>query len=432
MIIDILKQIIIDYQKNEKHSLTKRDLSLTFIPQMAIGIIGARRTGKTFRTHQMVNELPDNIKLENICRIQFNDHRLIKIPTEELHIIDETYYALYPEKRGTEEVYFIFDEIHRIEGWEDYILYLLETQTHRIVITGSTASLLKGDYASQLRGKLFPLELLPFSFKEFLRHYEINQEFISSKGRSLLENYFQKYIKQGGFPGLLDIPPEIHEELLITYWDTMLLRDIIEAHPKAKINITVLRYFADSLITKIACPMTTTKISEAMKKLGFNFNIETLYKYLTYLSDAYMIRTVEFYSESPRVRARNYKKVYCIDWALAFAVSKGAGVDRTRAFENMIYIELCRRGYKISYYKTRDGFEIDFIVQDKSGSIEIYQVSYSLEKEDVLKRELRAIELSVDFLKAQKATIVTVYEEYILKGENIDILVIPAWKWLLE
>jgi len=432
VINDILKQIIVDYQKNEKYSLTKRDLSLTFIPKMALGIVGARRTGKTFRTHQMVDELPENIKIENVCRIQFNDHRLIKIPVQELHIIDESYYSLYPEKRGTEEVYFIFDEIHRIKGWEDYILYLLETQTHRIVITGSTASLLRGDYASQLRGKLFPLELLPFSFKEFLRHYKVDQESISSKGRSLLENYFQKYIKQGGFPGLLDIPPQIHEELLITYWDTMLLRDIIEAHPEAKINITVLRYFADSLITRIACPMTTTKISESMKKLKFNFSIETLYKYLAYLSDAYMFRTVEFYSESQRVRARNYKKVYCIDWALAFAVSGGAGIDKTRAFENMIFIELYRRGYKISYYKTRDGFEIDFVVQDKSGSIELYQVAYSLEKEDVLKRELRAIESSVNFLKARKATIITVYEEYMLKGEKIDIPVIPAWKWLLQ
>ena len=96
----------------------------------------------------------------------------------------------------------------------------------------------------------------------------------------------------------------------------------------------------------------------------------------------------EFHSESPRVRARNYK--------------------------------------------TRDGFEIDFVVQDKSGSIELFQVSYSLEKEDVLKRELRAIEASVNFLKAQKATIITVYEENLFKGENIDIIVVPAWKWLLK
>ncbi|MCK5154396.1 MAG: ATP-binding protein [Spirochaetales bacterium] len=432
MINDFLKQIIVDYQENKKHSLTKRDLSITFIPQMAIGIVGARRTGKTFRTHQMVNELPNHIEIENICRIQFNDHRLIKIPANELHIIDKTYYSLYPEKKGEEQVYFIFDEIHRIPGWEDYILYLLETQTHRIIITGSTASLQRGDYASQLRGKLFPLELLPFSFKEFLRHYKIDRKSISSKGQSLLENYFQRYITQGGFPGLLDIPQEIHDDLLVSYWDTMLLRDIIEAHPEAKINISVLRYFADSLISRIACPMTTTKISESMKKINFSFSIETLYKYLSYLSDAFMIRTVEFYSESQKIRARNYKKVYCIDWALASAVSRGAGVDKTRALENIVYIELCRRGYKISYYKTREGHEIDFVAQDKSGSIEIYQVSYSLEKEDVQKRESRAIEVSVNFLKAQKATIITVYEEYLLKGEKIDISVVPAWKWLLE
>jgi len=90
----------------------------------------------------------------------------------------------------------------------------------------------------------------------------------------------------------------------------MLLRDIIEAHSEVKINITVLRYFADSLISRIVFPMATTKISESMKKLNFSFSIETLYKYLSYLSDDYMIRTVKFYSESQKIRARNYKKFF--------------------------------------------------------------------------------------------------------------------------
>ncbi len=162
------QQIIIDYQNKQKPKLTQRDIRLNFIPNMALGIVGVRRGGKTFRTHQLVAEIEQDRIGENICRIQFNDHRLARIPATDLHMIDEAYYALFPNKRSEEEVLFIFDEIHRIKGWEDYVLYLLESEFHKVVITGSTASLVKGNFDSQLRGKVFSQELYPFSFREYL------------------------------------------------------------------------------------------------------------------------------------------------------------------------------------------------------------------------------------------------------------------------
>jgi uncharacterized protein len=426
-----IQKIILDYQAKDAENLTQRDLKIDFIPYMAAGITGVRRCGKTFRTHQLAKELSSKGLSENICRIQFNDHRLISIPSTELHLIDSAYYALFPEKRNSEEVYFIFDEIHRIKGWEDYILYLIESRSHKVIITGSTATLQRGEYASALRGKLFPYELSPFSFREFLRHYKIKENMKTTKECDLLLNYFRKYIVQGGFPGLLDIPENRQSEMLRTYWDAMILRDIIESHPEDNINVQLLRFFADSLVARTACPMTVNKLSENIQNAGLSFGKDTLYKFLAYLSDAYMIFPVEIYSVSEKVRSRNYKKIYCADWALARAVSYAESIDDTRAFENLIYLELKRRGYTINYYRTREEHEVDFVIS-RNGRIEgLVQACYSVDKPEVKNREFRALVKSAQFLKTDNLSVITVDDEGVEVIDGLTIKICPAWKWLL-
>ncbi|HXK49017.1 MAG TPA: ATP-binding protein [Clostridiales bacterium] len=428
---ETVQKIILDYQTKGFEDLTPRDLSIDFIPYTAAGITGVRRCGKTFRTHQLAIELSSKGLNENICRIQFNDHRLINIPSAELHLIDSAYYALFPEKRNSEEVYFIFDEIHRIKGWEDYILYLIESKFHKVVITGSTASLQRGEFASALRGKLFPYELSPFSFREFLRHYSIKESIRTTKECDLLLNYLKKYITQGGFPGLLDIPGIRHSEMLRTYWDTMILRDIIESHPEDNINVPLLRFFADSLVARSACPMTVSRLSENIQKAGLSFGKDTLYKFLAYLSDAYMVFPVEIYSVSEKVRARNYKKIYCADWALARAVSYAESIDDTRAFENLVYLELKRRGYSINYYKTREEHEVDFVIS-RNGRIEgLIQACYSVDKSEVRDREFRALVKSAQYLNTDNLSVITVDDEKNEVVDGLKINIYPAWKWLL-
>jgi predicted AAA+ superfamily ATPase len=121
MNIETFQRIITDNQQRDKEALTERDLEIEFIPNVAVGIVGTRRSGKTYRTFQSEYETDR----KNVCRIQFNDHRIINITSDKLSLIDDAYYGIYPEKRNKETVLFIFDEIHRIKGWEDYILYLI-------------------------------------------------------------------------------------------------------------------------------------------------------------------------------------------------------------------------------------------------------------------------------------------------------------------
>jgi uncharacterized protein len=434
----LIKEKILDFQRAELYPLTPREYEIVFIDGMSFSITGPRRSGKTFRTYQFVADYTAQGKsIENICRIQFNDHKLIKLKSEDLGLIDDTFYALYPEKKqNNEEIIFIFDEIHRIDGWEDYILYLLENRNHKIIITGSTSKLQKGEIASALRGKNFDRELLPFSFREYMKHHGHSCKAESSNEKAFARKLFDKYMHEGSFPGLLNVTPTAHDELLNNYWDTMLIRDIVEANSlKEKIDILQLERFALYLISRTACPMTVRKIIAGMKNDGYTISSAKAYSYLKYMEDAFMFFCVQYYSLSEKIRRCNYTKVYSIDWKLADTICAGGNIDITRQFENMIYLELRRQQLKISYFKTRDGFEVDFVTTSKKGgsSPDLYQVCYDISASEVLERELRAIEKSYIYLNAASATIITLEEEKIIKiKHNISVNIIPAWKWLLS
>lgn len=435
MNLSLFQRIIKDFQLRSLPSLTPRDLKLSFIKDMSLAIVGARRGGKTYRTYQFIDDLvQQGVPKENFCRIQFNDHRLRSISIDHLHMIDEAFYSLYPAKQTKEVVYFIFDEIHRVAGWEDYVLYLLENPLHRILLTGSTSKLLKGEIASALRGKNFSVGLFPFSFREFIRHYNVEADAISSQGQSRLRKMLQKYLDQGGFPGLLDLVPHLHIELLQSYWDTMVLRDIIEAHPKDNINITSFTHFSQALLSRISCPMTVRKIMTNMEHAGLSFAPETLYRNLLYLEEAFMLYAIQIHSKSEKIRNRNYRKVYAIDWVLADAIAPAGGVDITRKFENMIFIELLRRGYDVSYYLTKKNYEIDFIATKKTTrekAVHLYQVCYEFRDPGVRERELRGILETASFLNIRDVYVITFNEEETIAMNGLNVNVLPAWKWLI-
>jgi len=436
MDLGLMQRILVDGQRRELPRLTERELPLRFIKDMSLAIVGARRCGKTYRTHQLVAELMrKKVQREDICRIQFNDLRLARLAAEDLVTIDEAYYALYPEKRGRRRVWFIFDEIHRVDGWEDYILYLLEERLHRVLITGSTSRLLSGRIASALRGKNFSSQLFPFSFGEFIRHYGVAPDTVSSGGRSHLRKMFDRYLHQGGFPGLLDLDPALHVELLQNYWETMLLRDVVEAHPHENIRFSTLSYFAQALASRVACPMTVRGIGVGMTEAGLQVSGETLYRYLQHLEEAFMLVAVPFYSKSERVRNRHYRKVYAVDWALAGSVAPGEGIDLSRRLENLVYVELRRRGYDVYYYRTRKGYEIDFVAVPRkplAAGRRLFQVCYRFGDSEVRRRELRGLAETLDFLKIAQATVLTGNEEKSVTVDGHHVNVVPTWQWLLE
>lgn len=436
MNIETFQSLILDSQKN-RPALTSRDVDVPLLKRMSVSIVGARRSGKTFRTYQVIHDMIEaGIKTENICRVQFNDHRLAGLSANRLSVVDEAYYSLYPEKKSSgETVLFIFDEIQRVDGWEDYVLNLIDSSSHRVICTGSTSKMLKGEIAAGLRGKNFPLELLPFSFREFLRHYGIDEDTVSTEGKSHLRNQFKKYLTQGGFPGLLDLDEFRHIDMLQTYWDTMILRDIVEAHPNDTMNITTFTLFARSLLSRIACPMTIRKIAANLHEAGIRFSIETLYKYLSYLEESFMVFTVPYFSPSENIRNRNYRKPYAIDWALGGAIAPAGAVSPSRMLENAVFVELKRRGNDIYYLKTRKSEEIDFIAVSRkkrgAGTSELIQVCLQVDNQETFEREIRGLPEAASFIGNNHATLVTMDNDRTIEKNGCTINIVPAWKWFL-
>jgi predicted AAA+ superfamily ATPase len=147
-----------------------------------------------------------------------------------------------------------------------------------------------------------------------------------------------------------------------------------------------------------------------------------------------MLYSIPIYSRSEKIRNRNYRKVYAIDWALADAIAPAEGVDITRKFENMIFIELLRRGYHVSYYLTEQKYEIDFIAISKTAlkkTKHLYQACYQFRDSEVRNRELRGILKTASFLDIKDIFVITLNEEETIEMNGFIVNVLPAWKWLI-
>lgn len=429
---EVIKRIIVDFQERVMPEMVSRRMHITELRDTAIVITGARRSGKTYRTYQyIVDKISEGVCIENFCRLQFNDNRLLEL--NNLNEIDAAYMELYPEKINKEQVFYVFDEIHRISGWEDYVLKLLDNPLNTVVVTGSTSKLLSGDIASALRGKCYPHNLFPFSFSEFISYKGISHEIKGTKSEALIKRAFYDYLDCGGFAGLYQLRGEERVEMLQNYWDTMLIKDIIEAHPRDRINIEVFERFAVMLVNRNACPMTVRPLVAELKSLGYQTSPDTVYRYLKYLKEAFMIYTVPFFTKSSKKIGLNYKKVYVIDWALADAVASGEGMMNSRRLENLVFLHLKQLHKKVSYFKTRQGYEVDFVVQPpKKNSPDLYQVAYKLDDKMVLEREMRSLVKAAEFLDSANNYIITMDTEFEHVAENgVKIKAIPAYKWVL-
>jgi hypothetical protein len=351
---------------------------------------------------------------------------------QELRGIDTAYFAMYPSARDAGPVYFIFDEIHRIDGWEDYVLYLLDNPAHRVLITGSTSRLLSGDIASALRGKCRTQELSGFSFREFLRHLGIAPDPVSLAGKSHLQHAFTRYLAQGSYPELFKYESTRHREILQEYWKAMLVRDVVEAHARDGVNYEAFTYFAQSLISRTACPFTVRRLMAEMQQAGLGCSPPSAYAYLRYLKEAFAVDTVSVFTESVRVRQRNYQKVYACDWALAEAVSVASSRGSSRALETLVYRELKRRAKQVSYLTHSRGGEIDFVSRSMpGGAYELIQVCGELTDENTA-RELNALPDACRYIGTGSATVVTLWEEREALVDGLRVRVVPAWRWLLE
>ena len=346
-------------------------------------ITGIRRCGKSTLFELFINYLRDS---------GINDDQIIKVNLEDADYNFADYKELYDyinKKIDTKKQYYVFiDEVQNVPMFQKAVDSLYIKKNVDVYITGSNAYLLSGELATLLSGRYIEIKMLPLSFKEYLSAFD-------NKEKSRYE-YFLDYMRNGGMPGNIPIIKEDPNDLdkyLEGIFTTVVYKDII-----ARNNVTdktllenILKYIFDS----IGSPISTKKISDTLTSKGISTSNHTVENYISAFIDSFLIYKAErFDVKGKNLLVRDYK-YYVVDQGLrSYLLGKKADSDMGHILENIVFLELLRRGYKV-YIGKIDDLEVDFVAQNRDG-LKYYQVALSVRDEKVLDRELKSLQKTGD------------------------------------
>lgn len=436
--MDTIEQLIVDFQERPLPVVSPRLTALPDASNMARVIIGMRRSGKTYLLFQEMQRLIDaGVEKSRLLYVNFEDDRLQPLGPDVLNRTLETFYRLNPAARS-EDAYLFLDEVQVVDGWSRFARRVLDTESARLYVSGSSAKMLSTEVATEFRGRGYTVELLPLSFAEALLYSDIELPTgrPGSHVRSQLEAAFTDYLRVGGLPDVQELVEAERIQTLQDYVQLVLLRDIIDRHEVK--NVHAVRFFALALLQSSGSLTSVNKIANGLKSRGIAVGKDTLYDLLDFFVDAFLLFTIPVFNRSLRVREANPKKAYAIDPGLAFAVSP-AGVSNLGArLENAVYLELRRRlrGTRdgaISYYSTATGNEVDFIVGDPEAdqATQLVQVCADMSKTGTREREVRALADAMKETGLRESAIVTLHDSEDIAVDGGVIHVVPAWAWML-
>ena len=424
---DLLKTIITDNQLRAIPKTWKRTLKIPLDSGKIITLAGVRRSGKTYHLFNLLNELKKlGLSKEQILYMNFEDERFL-LETNDLNLILQSYQELYPQL-DLRKCYFFFDEIQEVKGWEKFISRLYSTVTKTIFITGSNATLLSKEIATALRGRTITFEVFTLSFREFISIVSPTINRNSSQGQAKLINLFEQFMHQGGFPELLKQNDELKEKILQEYFNTMVLRDLIERYHISQASI--LKYFCKRAVGNSASEFSVHKIYNELKSQGYRVGKDALYSYQEYVEAIYLMRFISKYSSSTLKSEMSQKKSYVIDQGLGAALDYKFSQDKGRLLETTVALELLKQDKQISY--AQNGSECDFVVIEKGHVVQAIQVTLDLTNPSTREREIKGLVQACQNFNLKSGTILTFDQTEQLDNENIQIKVLPVWKYFLS
>jgi hypothetical protein len=421
---ELLKTIISDNQSRSLPNIWQRTLEIPLESGKIITLSGVRRSGKTYHLFNLMKRLKaDGLPSELILYLNFEDERL-KLETNDLDLILQAYRELYPNL-DISGCYFFFDEIQEVKGWEKFIDRLYHSVSEHIFITGSNSTLLSKEIASALRGRTVTFEVYPLSFKEFVNVLDPNINPQTSAGRAKYIYLFEQFLQQGGFPELIGKDQELQNKILQEYFNVMVLRDLVERYKIPQVEI--LKYFCKRVISGSAGEFSVHKIYNELKSQGYKIGKDTIYAYQGYVESIYLAKFIPKYAHSVVKTELSQKKSYVIDQGMGVAMDFKLGQDKGRLLETAICLELIKQGKQIAYMQ--NGTECDFVVIDKDGVIQALQVAYNLSDEETRGREIKGLVQTCKNFSLIEGTIISMDQEEDVVLDNIQINIIPAWKY---
>lgn len=416
--------------------LTHREIHLPKVPGKAIAVVGMRRSGKTSFLWQCLSDLlSSGAKRESLVLLNFEDDRLAGMDCAALNFLIEEYFRIYPEFRDSQTVTLFLDEIQLVKGWETFARRILDTENIRLFISGSSASMLSREVATSMRGRALEVPVYPFSFREALAHRgelpDKSWSRLPKQRRSAMEHAFREYLVEGGFPEAQGINGRDRRLLLQSYVDVAILRDVIERYSVS--NPLALRWLQRHLLGSPTAPFSIQKFYDSLRSQGLAVGKNTLHDFLSYLEDAFLIKTTSIFSASERQRMVNPRKAYPIDSGLIAVYERTGRENLGHCLETAVLLELLRRGCEVHYLKTKEGYEVDFLAVDMEGKMQLIQVCADLSDENTLSREIRSLITAKELYPHAKAILLhlnPVFAEPPNLPSTIDIQ--PALAWFID
>lgn len=431
--VETFERLVAEHETWQVPVLTPRTVRVPRVLGKTDAVIGMRRTGKTCLMLQTLREVEaEGTPRERTLYVNFEDERLGGLRAADLSVLTDALWRRHPGARGT-ECWLFLDEVQNVPGWEQFVRRVQDTEHCRVVVTGSSARLLSTELATSLRGRGLATELTPFSLREFLVHHGhgLPKKLPPSGAeRSAIEAAFRRYLHFGGFPEVQRVDDVMRRRILRDYVDVVLLRDVAERHGIG--NLAALRATVRRLLRSPASTFSVNKVHLELKSQGFSVAKDAVHAYLAHFQDAFLVFAVERWTRSVRQRQVNPKKCYLIDPALGSTFAMEQAADVGHKLENLVYLELRRRGGEIAYYTTSSGFEVDFLVERDDGERELLQACADLGSEATFERELRALDEALAERKLATATVVTLFDERTVRRGGHTIRIVPAWRWMLE
>lgn len=380
--------------------------------------VGIRRTGKSYMMYQQIHKLMnDGIPLSQIIYVNFEDERLLEIDVDDLN----TLVKIGIEFSGSNgKPYLFLDEIQNVDGWEKFVRRVADMK-YRISITGSNSKMLSREIASTLGGRFMVMNVYPYSFAEYLsaNHIEnIMLDQISTKQRADIVSQYEDYVTYGAFPELVDIKNK--RPFLNNIYQIVYLQDIITRNKIT--NDFAVRLILKKIAESVTKALSFNRLTNIVKSTGISIGKQTVINYVGHMLDSYLIFSLQNYAGK-----KTPPKYYFMDTGLLGLMLLDC---KTAQLENLVAVELIRRYGFDNVYFFENNIEVDFYVPSENLAIQVsMQV---LEDVDTLERETRAFVKLNDFIPNTKCLLITNSEETTLKCDDIEIDMIPAWKWLLD
>ena len=403
----ILRTLLYEWKDRKLPFIIGRDTHVDTSPSqasnMATVITGFRRVGKTYMLYEAIGKLLESHPRDDVVYINFEDERILAPTTNLLTDLIPEIQALY----GKKPKYLFLDELQLIPNWSKWARRILDTESVQLFITGSSSKMSSAELPTELRGRAWEMQARPLTFGEFLRFKNTAIDFeklaFVQEEAARFRFLFDEYLTFGALPAVALTPAEKKVELLQSYFQTVVQRDIAERHKVD--NDLALRTLLKLLLNSTY--ITISKLHNSVKSLGIAVGKSTINAYLSYIETSYFMSQLYIHSPKAVNQLLYPRKVYFVDTGFMTALSTQFSKNMGRLFENVIYHKLAQTNHTIHYYKDSQGNEVDFSILQDGKVIALYQACIDMTDEGTREREIKSLIKAGKALRCQNLNLVT-------------------------